>query len=520
VPDEKEKSWPLVSVIICTYNRRAFLPVALGSAINQSYANLQIIVVRDGGCEVSDIIEASGDGRIVFIDRSENRGKAFSLNEALAKAEGKYIAYLDDDDLYYPEHIGCLVEVLEKNSGYGAAYSDLYRVCCHLMPDGTRRVLSKVVNISRDFDRFFLLFINNVLHVSLMHRRDLLSKAGFYNESLNMLIDWDMTRMLAFFTDFYHVNKVTGEFYCPVGESDRISVVQRADEKNYVRNLLTIRTTRPAKPWDKLGDLAIIFLADRFDKTAGKTIGSIWHNTFYPYKLYLPAFEGQLEKINIAMPGLEKVAVAEGAGDTAKIDAVLPNCDAEYVAIVQAGFGVGQMWVEDALYALINNPAATGYMLKDSDSVNFGGVFRVEAVRGVRERFKDLSFSDSLEAGGIVMREVGPEEKPFKFDKLFDQALREEKQGSWCKAGEIFEFIGENYDNRLWMFSRAAKAYYGAGSYDKVLELCEEVNSQEATPATLLLEAKVRKGRKDYDGAILLLERAEEILEGKDLIWT
>ena len=201
---------PMVSIILPTFNRPLYLAQAISSAVRQRYGNLQIIVVNDGGCDVSGIVKSFDDSRIVFINRQQNRGKAFSLNEAISTAKGKYIAYLDDDDMYYPNHIETLVNVLENRSDCGVAYTDLYKAYCRIAPDGSRIVLSKVVEVSRDFDRFVMLYFNHVLHVSCLHRRDLLDKTGPYNEGLNVLIDWDMTRRLAFFSDFCHIPEVTG----------------------------------------------------------------------------------------------------------------------------------------------------------------------------------------------------------------------------------------------------------------------------------------------------------------------
>ena len=94
--------------------------------------------------------------------------------------------------------------------------------------------------VNNGFLAFLLLYYNHVLHVSLMHRRDLLEKTGLYNEDTIVLRDWDMTRRLVFFSDFYHVPEITGEFYQPAGKCDRISVLGRKDERKYARNILKI----------------------------------------------------------------------------------------------------------------------------------------------------------------------------------------------------------------------------------------------------------------------------------------
>ena len=207
-----KKAGPLVSVLIPTHNRRKTLPVAIASVVRQDYGNLEIFVIRDGGEQVGDIVGSFNDPRIVFMDREQNRGVAFTLNEALARAQGKYICYLGDDDLYYPAHVSTLLDALENAGDCEVAYSDLYKTYCRPGPDGSREVLSKVVEISRDFDRFLMLYFNHSLHVSLMHTRDILDKIGPYNEKLTVLIDWDLTRRLVFFSDFHHVHRDFPDF--------------------------------------------------------------------------------------------------------------------------------------------------------------------------------------------------------------------------------------------------------------------------------------------------------------------
>ncbi|HUT30666.1 MAG TPA: glycosyltransferase [Sedimentisphaerales bacterium] len=510
------KAGPLVTVLVPTFNRPVYLAQALASVLRQSYRNLQIIVVNDGGQDVTSVIRSSNDKRLVFINRKENRGKAFSLNEALARAEGKYVAYLDDDDLYYPNHIERLVEALETQTQCQVAYSDLYKVCCRVMPDGARMVLGKVVEVSRDFDRFVLLYFNHVLHVSLMHRRDLFEKTGPYNEQLDVLIDWDMTRRLAFFSDFHHVCDITGEFYSPLGECDRISVQKRKDKNEYLRNALTIRTTRPPKPWLKIKDMSIVLLADRLDKQAAGTLGSIWRYTYHPYKLFLPVPQVDIEKLKSMVPNIVPVPVDPSASQAGRIDAALTRCDGDYIAIVPSGLDIADMWVEDSLHALGDNPVSREAIELDcSTDTLWAAVLRKSDLKHARDSFPNLPIRQSLKAAGITLRRPRPQEIPFQFDQLLEEAARTEKEGDCSKAGEIFEHIAACYQNQLWMKSLAAGAYFKAGNYTKAAELSREINRRRPTVDTLLLEAKIRREEKDFTSAIRLLQTAEQILEGE-----
>ena len=513
-------SKPLVSVLVPTFNRPGYLCQALSSVLNQNYKNLQIIVINDGGEEVGGIINSLNDVRLKYIDRKENRGKAFSINQALEQAEGKYIAYLDDDDLYYPDHIETLVNVLENETDCQVAYTDLYKAYCKVFPDGKRQVLSKVVEVSRDFDRFLMLYFNHVLHVSLMHQRDLIEKTGPYNENLSVLIDWDMTRRLAFFSDFYHICSVTGEYYHPMGDCDRISVQQRKNKKEYHRNVLTIRTTRPDKPWPKIQDMSIIFVTDEFNKEAGKKICSIWQNTFYPYKLYLPISESDLNRINTDMPNLVFVPVDPSFSKAERIDAAIKSCDGHYIAIVPDSLKIEEMWVEKSLYALINcSIDRQAFLLAESDNENLAVIIKKENIEYARKSFPHLNLPESLKAAGISLRMPDYEEYPFQFDNILHQAMSEEKNGNWLQAAEMYMYLAENHMNQLWMKRFAAKALFKAGKHNMAASIFDEINQQRPTAETLLLEAKFRREEKKYNSAIELLHEAEKTIQGKEFVW-
>lgn len=511
--DFEKKAGPVVSVLIPTFNRPQYLREALASVLHQSYVNLQVIVVNDGGEDVSDIVNSFGDPRLTFINRKDNRGKAFSLNEALSRAEGKYIAYLDDDDLYYPNHIETLVNALENETDCQVAYTDFYKSYCRVSQDGSRQILSKVVEVSRDFDRFLMLYFNHVLHVCLMHRRDLIAKTGPYNEQLNVLIDWDMTRRLVFFSDFHHICKTTGEYNHPMGECDRISVQRRKDKHGYLRNVLAIRNTRPPKPWAKVEDMSIILAADRLNKQVGETAGSIWRHTFFPYKLYLPLSESDFSRLNADMPNLIGVPVEDSFSGTQRIDAALERCEGEYIAIVPSGLPIRDMWIENPVYALSNSSLGRrGFEPEGSTDGLWAAVVRKDDLKLARRSFPNLPVRESLKQAGIVLRHANFEELPLQFDNLLQQARSAEKDGNYSQAAQMFEYIAGHHRNELWMKSLAAKAFFEAGDHARAAELSHNINCRRPTVDTLLLEAKVNRQKNRFESAIELLEIAEQIL--------
>ena len=510
--DCDNKTGPVVSVLMATFNRPRYLPLALASILRQSYNRLQIIVVNDGGVDVSGIVNSFHDHRVILINRKQNMGKPHSLNEALARAEGKYVAYLDDDDLYYPHHIETLVNALEGPTDCQVAYSDFYRSICRVCSNGDRQVLSKVVDVRRDFDRFFMLHFNHVLHVTLMHRRDLIDKTGLYNEELNILIDWDMTRRLVFFSDFLHVCKVTGEYYVPMGDCDRISVQRRKDKSQYARNVRIIRTTRPPKPWAKIQDMSIILADDRLGRRTGRTIGDIWQHTFYPYKLYLPLPERDIDRLNTDMPHLVKVPVNPASSTAQWVDAALAQCEGRYVGLVPGGFPVKDMWIENVLYALMNSSTdRLGLEMGDSTVPLWGVVVDKSDLLAARAGFPELTVRESLRAAGITLRPPAFEELPFQFDTLLAAAWEEQREGNYREAAHIFEYVGEHHHNELLTNELAAKAFFRAGDHIRAAEISQRVNQTQPTVDTLLLEAKVRREQRDFASAIALLTKAERL---------
>lgn len=117
----------MVSIIIPCYNYGKFLSEALESVIAQSYTNWECIIVNDGSTDNSDEIAmayALKDQRFKYIFQA-NQGHSAARNKALQNASGKYIQFLDADDLLEPEKLKLQVALLEENSNVDLVYSDI-----------------------------------------------------------------------------------------------------------------------------------------------------------------------------------------------------------------------------------------------------------------------------------------------------------------------------------------------------------------------------------------------------------
>jgi hypothetical protein len=516
----RTKTNPLVTVLLPTHNRPESVSAAIDSVLAQSHSEFELIVIRDGGEPIASIMQNYDDSRICLIDRDENRGKAASLNEALHQAEGKYICYLDDDDRWYSHHIQTLVQALEKNADYGLAYSDLYKVHYRPLSVGRRQILAKNLEISRDFDRMLMFQFNHVLHVSLMHRRDLLDQAGPYNEDLKVLIDWDLTRRLCFYTDFLHIPSVTGEYYASVGECDRISVQQRKDTGSYLRNLLTIRSTRPPKPWPCAKEMAVIVLHDRCDEVLTKSLADLWSHGYYPCRIYIPLPASELDRLQTAVPNIVRVPVSEAAAEGQKIDAVLAVAEGDYLALVPTGLPVEHdqvSFLERSLYPLIQNGEPNvAYEIVEADQHRWGAVFRRVDVVHLRKTCPDRPVREAALASGITIRKPVFSDYPFQFDNLLTVAGQFERQGRWQDAAQVYELMAQRHGNVLWMQTLRANALFQAGSLQEAETMIRELNQTHPTPARLIIESRIHRKKENWSDAIRLYQHAKTILDKGD----
>jgi glycosyltransferase involved in cell wall biosynthesis len=122
-------SEPLVSVIIPVYQGERIVLGAVRSALRQTHANLEVLVVDDGSTDATQDVLARLDDPRVYVMRQANAGTAAARNLALARARGSYIAFLDSDDRWFPDKIATELRTLQNAPApIAIAYSSYYPV--------------------------------------------------------------------------------------------------------------------------------------------------------------------------------------------------------------------------------------------------------------------------------------------------------------------------------------------------------------------------------------------------------
>jgi glycosyltransferase involved in cell wall biosynthesis len=114
----------LVSIITPSYNTARFLRETIECVLAQTYANWEMLIVDDCSTdETDDVVASFADERIRYFKNDRNRGAAFSRNFALREARGRWIAFLDSDDLWLPDKLEKQIRFMEEN-GYAFSYTN------------------------------------------------------------------------------------------------------------------------------------------------------------------------------------------------------------------------------------------------------------------------------------------------------------------------------------------------------------------------------------------------------------
>jgi len=196
-PDPQVVREPLpVSVIVRTKDRPALLRDAIASVRATGYP-AEIVVVNDGGAP------PPADG-VQLVNHETSRGRAEAANSGVRAATNAYVAFLDDDDLYYPEHLSALALAVGASSK--TPYTDA--VSAFVSAGETH---SRMRIFSNDFDRDLLLVDNYIPLPTLLLRRDDFLDLGGFDPAFELFEDWDFLIRLAQRGDFVHVPRITCE---------------------------------------------------------------------------------------------------------------------------------------------------------------------------------------------------------------------------------------------------------------------------------------------------------------------
>jgi len=203
----KQNDEPLVSAIVASYNHEAYIEECILSIVNQTYKNLELIVIDDGSTDRSrEILERLQEQYGFVLVFQENQGVAKTLNKAIRQyAHGKYITGSASDDFLMQDKIERQVRFLEENPEYDLVFGKVYMV------DEKSQII-KDLEIFEPFDDtvkdipFSTLIENNRIPApSIVMRREIFIKTGGYDDN-TIIEDFDLWLKIAYYGKIAYMN--------------------------------------------------------------------------------------------------------------------------------------------------------------------------------------------------------------------------------------------------------------------------------------------------------------------------
>lgn len=256
---------PILSVIMPVYNAERYVGAAIESILQQTFPNLELIIIDDGSLDNSvEKIHSFKDDRIRLTKNNSNRGIVYSRNRGLLMAKGEYIGMLDADDIAYPEKFKEQIYFLEQNKDFGMVGS-----WARFIDEGGNFMLgSWKLKASPEMIPSIMLFKNYFLQSAVLYRKECISKFSF-KEGFDILEDYliwyEITRqykswnLQKYLVDYrIHPGGVTKKHKDEKkGKEKRVFRIQlkelgidASDEEMYLHML--IRSDRPVKKKDTL----------------------------------------------------------------------------------------------------------------------------------------------------------------------------------------------------------------------------------------------------------------------------
>ena len=247
---------PLISVLIRTKDRPTLLCEALQSVLRQSWDNLEIIIVNDGGEDVSAQVIPQAADNIHWYNNIGDLGRSHAANLAMAQATGQYCLFLDDDDSIDPAHLQNLADALAAHPEHVAAYSAV-----RVMTNGVK---ADKPDFCYPFDAVRLMIENYIPIHAVLFRRALIDAGVRFDPAFDRFEDWDFWLQAAERHTFVYVDKCTATY-----RVDSASGFGAKDDTGEALNEYRIAVYRKWLPrWPNEKILAIVDSSREFPRIA------------------------------------------------------------------------------------------------------------------------------------------------------------------------------------------------------------------------------------------------------------
>ena len=195
---------PLVSVVIPAYNHARYLTESIRSVLNQTYSNIELIVLDDGSTDGTSEVLRQFEPQF-FWESHQNMGQAMTLNKGWRIAKGSILSYLSADDVLYPGAVESCVKVLAENSQAVLCYPDFDLI------NSVSDVIRSVSAPEYSYDEMVINF-NCAPGVGAFFRRSIYEKAGEWSPEFRQHPDYEYWLRLGLHGQFVHLKECLGGF--------------------------------------------------------------------------------------------------------------------------------------------------------------------------------------------------------------------------------------------------------------------------------------------------------------------
>jgi glycosyltransferase involved in cell wall biosynthesis len=186
---------PKVSIIIPTYNRAHLIKQSVQSVLEQSFQDFEIVIVDDGSADnTGQVISDMGRPEKIIYIYQENQGRSKARNKALQISTGRYIAFLDSDDVFLPNKLQVQVDYLDSYPDIGMVYASAACDDEFGNPLGFTYQASAQGHIYQQIAFYIPL---TVILPTVMIRREIIERVGHFDENLNRFEDTDYWRRIS-----------------------------------------------------------------------------------------------------------------------------------------------------------------------------------------------------------------------------------------------------------------------------------------------------------------------------------
>ena len=279
----------MVTVIIPSYNREKTIKRAVDSVLNQTYKDIEVIVVDDCSTDNTlDVVKSIKDSRLKVFKLNENSGACVARNFGIEKAKGEYIAFQDSDDEWLPEKLEKQMDVLENNSNINLVFCQFNKIDnenTSVYPPLKTGIITRKVLLEKSY----------VSTQTLIGRRECFSTVKF-DPQMPRLQDHDLVIRLSKKYCFYFVNEPLVNMYV---QDDSISNnIKKLIDAEY---LLLTKYSEEVKSFPEFKYYNLTIFAAM--KRRNKMKAGIEYKALYKMK---PSFKRLLKYIYVAITDISR----------------------------------------------------------------------------------------------------------------------------------------------------------------------------------------------------------------------